>query len=156
MSVTTTHGVIAEPIGSTLAAGQVNAAEEYPVQSGIGITETSEGVSLPGLRTLINRAAGRINAMLVSRGITPTDIDGDELAAVQAGIVAYAIAHTLKRAQRLDLADQYAREWDDVVTLVRDMPGELGDADNPSAHIASNVPGTRITKRRYGTDFQGF
>ena len=151
-----THGVVAEREGTTLSAGQVNVIDSYPASDATRITETSVGVSLPQLRVLIERCAGRFNAVLTGKGIQITTLSEDTTATIQAGIVAYTISRTLIRLGRYEQADRYSSEYEDTLSTLREMTSDLGTDQSSAGTIKTNVSLTSPTARSWGTDFDGW
>lgn len=151
-----THGVVAEREGTTLSTGQVNILDSYPASDATRITETSVGVSLPQLRTLIDRCAGRFNAVLTGKGMDPSTLSEDTSATIQAGIVAYVISRTLIRLGRYEQADRYTSEYEDVLATLREMTSDLGADQSSAGTIKTNISLTSPTRRSWGTDFDGW
>lgn len=152
-----TYDIVAEPAGATLGAGEVNIVNEYPSQFAQAITEQSRGVSLPQLRVLRDRAAGRYNALLTSRGFTPSTLDVDAKELVRAGIIAYAIGKTLMRVGESDLGQTYLDEHEEMLATLRERVDEMGDSQPSGSQIRTNVDTSSTrAKKTWGKDFFGW
>jgi hypothetical protein len=145
-----THNVVAD--GAT--GDQVAVLDAYPGGQSVGITASSSGVNTGQITTLIERAAGRLNAILASKGMDPDDLGADETATVQAGIVAYAVSRTLYRVMRIEEARPWDEEWQETLRTLRERPGDMGDAQDEAPGPVSNVSSS--VTRKWGTDFKGW
>lgn len=152
-----THNVVAVALGAE-ASGEVNVLDAYPTSMGGQISESSSGVSLRQMRTLITRAAGQLNAALARHGMVPDDLgDADTTATVQAGIIAYVVSRTLMRIGRYEDAAEWAEEWTEILTMMRTDPQSLGAAQEQKEAVQSNIDTSpdRAAKR-YGSSFKGW
>ena len=117
---------------------------QYPRGRGVDITETSAGLNLPLVRTLIDQAAGTVNAALESQGYTGSDLATqltDSARAVTAGaIVQYVIGRMLRVVGAVDEAQLYMDQWSEALTMIRSMPEYLGEAQPEGAQVHSNLP----------------
>ena len=110
-----------------------------PFASGT-VTSTSVGLNTVMLEEWIEEASGILNSLLKKHAIAPEDLTDDSKALVQTGIKAYARAQALMKRQFSDIQVQAQMSiWNEVKKTIRETPADLGDSQNTSAAIVTNV-----------------
>lgn len=110
-----------------------------PFASGT-VTATSVGLNTVMLDEWIEEASGILNSLLKKHAIDPDNLTEDSKALVQTGIKAYAQAQALMKRQFPDIQIQAKMSiWNEVKKTLRETPADLGDSQNTSAAIVTNV-----------------
>lgn len=146
MAVSTTHSVTAQDV-----------LDELP-QRTAHVTATSEPLNTTQIERWVSQASGQLNAIMARHGIDPTTLGNDESELVRSGIIAYAAAKSLTRANAADADVRRQWEtWGSVRKTLRDSPQDLGDSQKAENQIGSNVDPANPTPKKWGTDgFKGW
>lgn len=145
MAASTTHSVTAAGIVARLPFAPGN------------VTSSSDALDTDTIDEWIDEAAAQLNALLQRHGIDPSDIGGDTLSIVQSGIRAYAIARALShRNFPAERVETQWENWNRVRDMLRTEPQSLGDDQEATNQVVSNVDPDDATTTRFDSDRELF
>ena len=103
---------------------------EVPMIDGGSITATTEPVSTTNITQWIEDGAGKLNAMLIARGITPAaTMDETDHSALVEAVKAYGVAKTLLvLGSAGPIYDQAWERWQQVYAEYSNRPQQLGSS----------------------------
>lgn len=101
---------------------------EIPMLDGGSVTASTEPLSTGDITQFIEDGAGKINSMLVARGITPSaSMDETDHAALVEACKAYAVAKSLQVLGAMGpVYDQAWERWQQVYAEYSNRPQQLG------------------------------
>jgi hypothetical protein len=132
--------------------------ELYPRGRASDVTETSNGVNLPMIRTLISQGSAIVNTALQQHGYSDIEnqLEADAAMLVQQAIIDYCVGQLLRRVGSQDEADAYMTSWTDSLNILRKMPEYLGSSQPSGSTVHSNVNTNRTITKSYGRNFKGW
>lgn len=141
MAASTTHSVTAAGIVARLPFAPGN------------VTAATDALDTDTIDEWIDEAAAQLNALLQRHAIDPADIGGDTLSIVQSGIRAYTIARCLShRNFPAERVEQQWETWNRVREMLRTEPQSLGDDQDATNQVVSNVDPNNATTTRFDAD----
>ena len=110
----------------SLTSGDI--VSELPGVSSENISATTEPLSTTDLTQFIEDGAGKLNSVLIARGITPAaDMDETDHAALSAAVKAYAVAKAMRTMCATgDLYQQMQDIWNSAYAEYSNRPQNLG------------------------------
>lgn len=106
---------------------------EIPMLDGGSLTATSEPLAQGDLTQYLEDGAGKLNAMLIARGITPASgMDETDHAALIEAVKGYAVAKALMvLGSAGPVYDQSWERWQQVYAEYSNRPQQLGGSFTP-------------------------
>jgi len=143
----------------SLAYGDIIA--EVPMLDGGSITATTEPLSQGDITQYIEDGAGKLNSMLIARGITPeSTMDETDHAALVEAIKGYAVAKSLLvLGSAGPMYDQAWERWQQVYAEYSNRPQQLGGTFAPMTTTTTDgvtVDGGTASHDDHGTEEWSF